>query len=163
MHHQRQKTNTQPIRNDSECRRRETATATVRWAGRGKHGAGGITVFACARLTCAVLSGVLSFLISSKGNSNRGGVRSVRAVPGRVGCVGCVGVWGAKMIAKLNFQFYFSNEKFKSNSRSPLSLSPSPRPLRAADKIFIAYKLLLRFVFICSTSFQLEVCKSRVS
>lgn len=97
-------------------------------------GAGGITVFACARLTRAVLSGVLSFLISSKGNSNRGGVRSVRAVPGRVGCVGCVCVWGAKMIAKLNFQFYFSNEKFKSNSRSPLSLSPSSRPLRAADK-----------------------------
>lgn len=94
-------------------------------------------MFACARLTRAVLSGVLSFLISSKGNSNRGGVRSVRAVPGRVGCVGCVGcvgVWGAKMIAKLNFQFYFSNEKFKSNSRSPLSLSPSSRPLRAADK-----------------------------
>lgn len=156
MHHQRQKTNTQPIPNDSECRRRETATATVPWAGRGRYGAGGITVFASARLTCAVLSGVLSFLISSKGNSNRGGVRSVRAVPGRVGCVGCVGVWGAKMIAKLNFQFYFSNEKFKSNSHSPLSLSQP-------TKIFIAYKLLLRFVFICSTSFQLEVCKSRVS
>lgn len=89
----------------------------------GRQGAGGFTVFACARLTRPVLSGVLSFLISSKGSSNRDGVRSVRAVPGRVGCVG---VWGAKMIAKLNFQFYFSNEKFKSNSRSPLSLSSSP-------------------------------------
>lgn len=134
MHHQRQKQILNPFEMTPNVVGAKQQQQEYHGRGRGK--AGGFTVLACARLTCAVLSGVLSFLISSKGSSNRGGVRSVRALPGRVGCVGCVGVWGAKMIAKLNFQFYFSNEKFKSNSRSPLSLSPSPPspPLRAADK-----------------------------
>jgi len=74
------------------------------------------------------------------------------------------------MIAKLNFQFYFSNKKFKSQrSKCTWLLSrqnkkkqkaKSKRQLACIQKIFIASKLLLQFVFICSTSFQLETRKS---
>lgn len=123
------------------------------WPGVGR--AGREWVF--ARLAGPVLSE--SFVVFNP-PSNRGGGKG----DGEYGAVS----GGAKMIAKLNFQFYFPNEKFKSNCAQRYCSSPSHSLLLPSGrvyptKIFIAYKLLLRFVFICSTSFQLEVCKSRAS